>query len=57
MKENLARLADYSDKCWAEEAHLLIFYRNPSVKWEEKTFTPEKEYKGVKITVWGDVNL
>jgi hypothetical protein len=57
MKENLARLADYSDKCWAEEAHLLIFYRNPSVKWEEKTFTPEKEYKGVKITVWGGVNL
>lgn len=53
LEEGLAQLADYSDKCWAVEAHLLIFNRNPSVKWEEKNFILEKEHKVRKITVWG----
>jgi len=52
LEEGLAQLTDYSDKCWAKEAHLLIFNRNPSVKWEEKNFILEKEHSGVKITVW-----
>jgi len=53
MEEGLAQLADYSDKCGAEEAHLLIFNRNPSVKWEEKIFILEKEHKGGKDQCWG----
>lgn len=51
LEDGLSQAADYSDKCGAEEAHLIIFNRNHDIKWEEKIFIMRKEYNGVKVTV------
>ncbi len=53
LKDGLPQTADYADKCGAEEAHLLIFNRNPNLSWTEKIFSMEKEFSGKKIFVWG----
>ncbi len=53
IEEGLKQVAMYYDKCGAGEAHLLIFNRKTDIKWEEKVFYQEKEYEGVKVSVWG----
>jgi len=44
---------DYTDKCGAEEGHLVIFDRTPEKPWEEKLFQRVAEYQGTPIRVWG----
>ncbi len=53
LQEGLEQVSAYSDKCSAEESHLVIFDRTKDRPWEEKLFIKEMEFEGRKITVWG----
>ncbi len=53
LQEGLEQVTVYSDKCSAEESHLIIFDRTKDKPWEEKLFLKEMEFQNKKITVWG----
>jgi hypothetical protein len=43
----------YADAMGAEEAHLVIFDRQPTIPWEEKIWQRSEQHAGMAITVWG----
>ena len=53
IADGLEQTADYMDKCGAGEGHLVIFDRRDDVRWEEKIFKREGEWKNCKIIIWG----
>jgi hypothetical protein len=50
--ELAAGTADYIDLCNAHEAHLLLFDRDPTKKWEEKISNEIVTFKNKQIHVW-----
>lgn len=53
LDQGLEQTADYADKCRADEAHLVLFNRNPNVSWDDKTWRRTREHRGRIIEVWG----
>ncbi len=54
IEKALAQTADYADRCGADEAHLLIFDRDPKRKWKERIFHESgRKFEGRAIEVWG----
>ncbi|MDP2433627.1 MAG: ATP-binding protein, partial [Pseudomonadota bacterium] len=53
LDKGLEQTADYADKCRADEAHLVLFNRNPNVSWDDKTWRRTQEHQGRIIEVWG----
>ena len=60
IEEGMAQAWGYSDRCGADEAHLILFDRNIGKPWEEKVFCEIRTYEpkgeeGVRfpIIVWG----
>ncbi|MDP2831767.1 MAG: AAA-like domain-containing protein [Pseudomonadota bacterium] len=53
LDKGLEQTADYADKCRADEAHLLLFNRNPNVSWDDKIWRRTLENQGRSIDVWG----
>jgi hypothetical protein len=53
IAQGLEQVHAYADRCGAEEAHLIIFDRNPDKSWEEKIFTRQQEHLGRSISLWG----
>lgn len=49
LAEGLEQVADYGDRCGADEAHLVLFDRRPGVSWESRIWRKEVG----NITVWG----
>ncbi len=49
----LVQTTIYADKCSADEAHLIIFNRNPKISWEEKISLSWIEHGGRQVGVWG----
>ena len=50
----LPQTAEYADRCGAEEAHLLIFDRDPDRKWDDRIMhEKDHEHEGLSIEVWG----
>ena len=50
----LPQTAEYADRCGAEEAHLLIFDRDPERNWDERIMhEKDHEHEGLPIEVWG----
>ena len=43
----------YADATGAEEAHLVIFDRRPTIPWEEKIWQRTESFQGRIVTVWG----
>jgi len=37
----------------ADEAHLIIFNRNPGTAWDEKIWQRQEQFAGLPIGVWG----
>jgi hypothetical protein len=53
LARGLEQTADYVDRFGADEAHLVIFDRDPSLAWDDKIWRrPEFFGKGT-ILVWG----
>jgi len=53
VEEGLAQTWAYVDRCGADAGHLVIFDREASRSWDEKTFTRQERYRGKEIKVWG----
>jgi hypothetical protein len=53
LARGLEQTADYADRVWADEAHLVIFDRDPSLAWDDKVWR-RPEFCGKRaILVWG----
>ena len=48
----LEQTVEYANLCGVKEAHLLIFDKNKSQKWEIDEPNEIEEYDGVKIEIW-----
>jgi hypothetical protein len=53
IADGLDQTFEYMVRCNADEAHLVIFDRDPQRSWDEKIFMREMEIKDRKIRVWG----
>ena len=53
IEEGVDQTADYMDRVGVEEGYLIIFNRNPDIKWEEKCFSRKEQYRKHRIGVWG----
>ncbi len=58
--EGIVQTWKYADRCGADEAHLIIFDRNPGKSWDEKIFQENRTYEGTAgkevrfpIIIWG----
>ena len=54
IKKGLPQTSEYADRCGADEAHLLLFDRDPDRSWKERIFHESgHEHEGRAIEVWG----
>ena len=53
LEVGLPQTWKYTDKCGADEGHLIIFDRRETRSWEEKIFQWAERYEGQSIMVWG----
>ena len=53
IAQGLKQTADYADLCAADEAHLLIFNRQPDVAWDDKIWQDSRPYAQRSISLWG----
>ena len=53
LQEGLAQTWEYTDRCGAEAAHLVIFDRRPGKSWEERLWRRSESHGNLPITVWG----
>ena len=49
----LEQTYEYNQRVGGQEAHLIIFNRDPSTPWEAKCFQRDEYHQGLKIRVWG----
>lgn len=53
LAKGLEQTSEYADKVKADEAHLVIFNRNPEIPWEEKIWQRNEKFHDRTIFVWG----
>jgi len=53
MAKGLEQTADYTRHVGADEAHLVIFDRDPEKTWDERIWRREECFGDLPITVWG----
>ena len=52
-QKGLTQTASYAAHCGADEAHLIIFNRDPEVPWDKKIWHEPDAQDDRTITVWG----
>jgi hypothetical protein len=53
IQTGLEQTLDYCRRVGADEAHLVIFNRNPKVSWNKKIWHKPASLEGLSIGVWG----
>ncbi len=53
LPTGLKQTADYADKVGADEAHLVVFYRDLKMSWEERVWNRRELFGKWEIGVWG----
>lgn len=53
IAKGLEQTAEYADIFSAEEAHLVIFNRDPQILWDEKIWQQNRQHNERTIVVWG----
>jgi hypothetical protein len=53
LTEGLQQVTEYAQQCGADEAHLVIFNRDPEVSWEDKIWWQERSHGDWPVAVWG----
>ena len=49
----LEQTYEYNQRVGCQEAHLIIFNRDPDTTWDAKCLQRDEHYQGLKISVWG----
>ena len=44
---------EYHQRVGGEQAHLIIFNRNPNTTWEQRCFQRQESYQDLMISIWG----
>ena len=52
IAQGLAQTANYSRRVGAQDAHLMVFDRDPDTEWDKKIWLREETFEGPPITVW-----
>lgn len=53
IETGLAQTADYTRQVGADEAHLVIFNRDPGTPWDDKIWQRQARFENLPIQVWG----
>jgi hypothetical protein len=53
IAQGLEQTADYVRRVGADEAHLVIFDRNPERTWDEKIWRRDERFGDLRIGIWG----
>ena len=53
VAKGLEQTSDYVRRVGADEAHLMIFDRDPEHAWDERIWRRDEHYDDLSITVWG----
>ena len=53
IAKGLAQTVDYCQRVGADEAHLVIFNRDPRMTWSKKLWQRQATHAGAKVTIWG----
>jgi hypothetical protein len=53
LQTGLEQTLDYCQRVGADEAHLVIFNRNPKVSWNRKIWHKSVHHAGFRIGIWG----
>ncbi len=53
LSSGLEQTADYADKVGADDAHLVIFHRDPKLSWGERIWNRREGFGTREIEVWG----
>jgi hypothetical protein len=53
LQTGLEQTLDYCQRVGADEAHLVIFNRNPKVSWSRKIWHKSVHHAGFRIGIWG----
>jgi hypothetical protein len=53
IEKGLEQTCGYADRCGADEAHLIVFNRDPKTAWDDKLWQRQMEIQGKSIGVWG----
>ncbi len=51
--DGLRQISQYADLCGADEAHLIIFDRRPSIDWKNKLYIDNTKQNKLNISIWG----
>ena len=49
----LEQTSEYADKCQANEAHVIVFNRDPNTPWSEKIWRRKEKVKTRDLQIWG----
>ncbi|MCK5516061.1 MAG: hypothetical protein KAI39_04230, partial [Desulfobulbaceae bacterium] len=53
IRKGMEQTAEYADKANADEAHLIVFNRDPAISWDDKIWHRTAMYHGKQIELWG----
>ena len=53
LQQGLTQTHDYASHWGADEAHLVIFNRNPKTSWDKKIWHQQQQVAAMQIHVWG----
>ncbi len=53
IAQGLEQTVDYTRQVGADEAHLVIFDRNPATAWDDKVWQRQASHEGLEVRVWG----
>lgn len=53
LATGLEQTADYTQRVGADEAHLVLFNRDPGTPWDDKIWQRQEAWQGLPIGVWG----
>lgn len=54
IANGVQQVADYAQRCGSDEAHLIIFNRDPAVSWKDKIWQKNDRKAGeLAVSIWG----
>ena len=53
LQHGLAQVADYADRCGADESHLILFERRAEIPWDERIWQRDERVGQRSVGVWG----
>ena len=53
IADGLMQVYEYCQRCGGQQAHLMIFHRDPNLAWDDRCFLLQKRYRNLNVQLWG----